>query len=107
MTTGTVVAGNEPEYERLERNSISILNEVMEAKLSGKALKKSDAIIIKTAQSSLASVQSHRKTKLGERALDFTLARTLTTDPDKLAEYVRLTQHDSPVVKALPEPESV
>lgn len=91
-----------PDYERLEHNSIEVLNRLLEASIKGERVTKGLLAVAKTAQSGLASVQSHRKTRVASRALDYTMARSLTNDPAQLTEYIRLTQHDSALVEALP-----
>lgn len=85
-------------YDRLEKNAIDALNEMFESD----KMTKGQAMKAKVAQGALASVQSHQKAKMTRRTLDFAMARALTTDPEKMAEYIRLTQPDSALVKAIP-----
>lgn len=88
------------EYAELEEASVRAVREFLSSpgdnpQLLAKA---------KIAAGALGSVQSHFKTAMAGRVLDFDMARVLTSDPDKLAEYIRLTQPTSGILPALPEP---
>lgn len=92
----------ERQYEEVEEASLRAIHEFLTT--SGDdpgALAKA-----KVAQGALASVQSHFKTEMSRRSLDFEMARALTTDQTKLAEYVRLTQPASALTTALPAPKN-
>jgi hypothetical protein len=88
------------EYVELEGVAIHTIREYLTSEGSDPSM----LAKAKIAQGTLGSVQSHFKTAMARRVLDFTMARSLTSDPTKLAEYIRLTQPASGIIQALPAP---
>lgn len=91
------------EYDGLEHDSIEVMRQLLQAAATGQPIKKVLMAAAKTAQSGLGSVQSYRRTKLGTRALDFEMVRSVTRDPERLAEYIRTTAPTTGILAALPE----
>lgn len=56
----------------------------------------------RVAQSQFASIQRRRQSDGAREALYFGMARSMTDDPARLAEYIRVTSPGAPIVKALP-----
>lgn len=99
--TGAAAAGQvlppespAPRWDELERVAVSALIDYLstgDAALEGRA---------RMATNVLASGQRRRQVDLGRDQLHWSMATSLTSDPERLAEYVRVTQ-PSPQVLAV------
>lgn len=56
----------------------------------------------RVAQTQFGSIQRRRQSDGAREALYFGMARSMTDDPTKLAEYIRVTSPGAPIVRALP-----
>lgn len=88
----------EQEMERVEKASLEAVyrylrNDNPDEELLTKA---------RVAQSQFASIQRRRQSDGAREALYFGMARSMTDDPAKLAEYIRVTSPSARIVKALP-----
>lgn len=62
-----------------------------------------DVGVARVATSVLSAWTRQQQTKSATDATKFMVARELAQDKDQLAEYIRLTMPDYPLVKVLPE----
>lgn len=87
------------QFDRLEHLAIEAISEFLESDGGDPAMREKARV----AQASLGTISRYRATESARDALQFQMARSLTNDPDRLAEYIRISQPRSPLVRALPE----
>jgi len=96
MTNGTVEIADK--FGNLEHLAIESISEFLTSDGSDPSLREKARV----AQASLGTISRYRATESARDALAFHMARTLTTDPDELARYIRITQPQSLMAKAIP-----
>lgn len=92
----------ERKYEVAEHKALDVIQAYLNSDGDDTSLHKR----VKVAQATLGHVQSHNRNALGRRVLDFEMVRTVTNDPDRLAEYIRATAPTQGVIAAI-EPRKI
>ena len=86
-------------FGHLEHLAVEAISEFLESDGGDPSLREKARV----AQASLGTISRFRATESARDAMAFHMARTLTSDPGELAEYIRITQPNAAIVKALPE----
>ena len=88
------------EMQRVEKASLELIHKVLRTD------EPDDSLLERTriGQAAFSAIQRRRQSDGNMRALDFAMARTITQDPEALATYIRITNPDSAIIKALPAP---
>lgn len=84
---------------------VGVAMEKLEVFLTGEDHTSKDISEAKIASGILSSWVRNRQTESAREATSFMIARELARDREQLEEYVRLTNPQSPIVKALPKGE--
>ena len=82
----------------LEAKATDTLIRYLDSDGRSKALMKQASV----AAGALATASRNRQTSGARDALTFAMARSLTSNPAELADYIRATQPHNPIVPALP-----
>lgn len=92
----------ERSFDHLARASISLLTEVISDPEAMENVEKAKAA--KLAATSLSAWTRQNATENSRSALNFAMAREIAGDKDQLQRYIAITNPESPLVRALPEP---
>ena len=86
------------EMERVEKASLELIYKVLRTDSPDDGLLERTRI----GQAAFSAIQRRRQSDGAREALHFAMARSITQDPEALATYIRVTNPDSAIVKALP-----
>lgn len=87
------------EMERVEKASLELIYRVLHTDDADPSLLERTRI----GQAAFSAIQRRRQSDGAREALHFAMARSITQDPEALATYIKITNPDSAIVKALPE----
>ncbi len=86
------------EMERVEKASLELIYKTLRTEEPAQDLLERTRI----GQAAFSAIQRRRQSDGAREALYFGMARSMTDDPEKLADYIRVTSPGAPIVKALP-----